>query len=299
MKLIYGAISKVEVSRPYSPLKLGPRQAKVAFFCFGLLNLSKLTGMNQAQRESFEGLVKDYPETILNIFWPYQCSSWGVLTRIEHLHNHCVTVDRLEDKFSLRNRKQIIITELNEVYPGLRIVLDKNRNFLREGLLVINLYIADSRIFSLAFSFYQYESGQIDAIIGAIQGRKSASIKEIYRDITKQTHGIRPRDLLIEIFQILCSHLGISRIIAVSNAYRQHRHNYYRLANKEQLIVLNYDKVWQDRGASYHSDEFYKLPAYLIRRTRKEIESKKRSLYKKRYLFLDQLEGTLKQYFSL
>ncbi|MCU7802243.1 MAG: VirK/YbjX family protein [Candidatus Thiodiazotropha sp. (ex Lucinoma borealis)] len=299
LKLIYGAISKVEVSRPYSPLRLGPRQAKVAFFCLGLLYLSKLMEMNQSQRKSFEGLIKDYPETILNIFWPYQCSSWGVLTRIEHLHNHCVTVDRLENKFSLRNRKHIIITELNEVYPGLRIVLDKNRYFLREGLLVINLYIEDSRIFSLAFSFYQYESGEIDAIIGAIQGRKSANIKEIYHDITKQTHGIRPRDLLIEIFQLICSHLGVSKIIAVSNTYRQHRHIYYSLANKEQLIVLNYDEVWQDRGASYYSEEFYKLPAYLIRRTKKEIASKKRSLYKKRYLFLDQLEATLKQYFSL
>ncbi|MCU7816548.1 MAG: VirK/YbjX family protein [Candidatus Thiodiazotropha sp. (ex Rostrolucina anterorostrata)] len=53
-------------------------------------------------------------------------------------------------------------------------------------MLVINLYIGDSRIFSLAFSFYQYESGEIDAIIGAIQGRKSSNIKEIYHDITKQ-----------------------------------------------------------------------------------------------------------------
>ena len=84
-------------------------------------------------------------------------------------------------------------------------VIDQAKWFMREGQLVINLFVGEVRMFSLAFSLGR-DGGERTAFVGAVQGRDIEGVADEYRDLTKAAHGMRPRDLLFEIFRMLCSH---------------------------------------------------------------------------------------------
>jgi uncharacterized protein VirK/YbjX len=125
--------------------------------------------------------------------------------------------------------------------------------------------------------------------IGGIQGRNTDDALDIYRNLTKSLHGMRPRDFLIYALQILARATNVRHIYAVTDAQRHHRHAYF----PKKTLEGDYDKIWEDRSAIRVSDHFYELPLITERRDIDEIKSKKKSLYRKRYEFLDWLEAEL------
>jgi len=163
---------------------------------------------------------------------------------------------------------------------------------MREGQAVLDLFIAETRIFSLAFSLRD-EQG-LTAVIGAIQGRDIEGALDTYRELTGALHGMRPRDFLVEMFRALCATLGVQRIVAVSDASRHHRSPYFGKVT-DKRFPLDYDEVWTERGGTALDDDFFALPVKPTRRSIEEIPSKKRSMYRKRYEMLDRLEAKLAQ----
>jgi uncharacterized protein VirK/YbjX len=169
-------------------------------------------------------------------------------------------------------------------------VIDKNDLFLREGMITLNLFIGHQRVFTIAFSFFKDKMGHICAIVGAIQGRRMENITDLYREMTKKTYGIRPRDLMVEVFQMLCRLSGVEKIYAVTESHRQHRHPFYWLKDKQSLLSINYDEVWTDRSGVRCNDAFFELPLTSPRKPLSCIVSKKRSMYRHRYKLLYRLE---------
>ena len=119
---------------------------------------------------------------------------------------------------------------------------------------------------------------------------------EEYRLLTKASHGIRPRDLMVEFARMLASIVGVTSILAVSDACRHHRSPYFA-KDVGRPLPLNYDEVWRERGASAAEDGFFALPIVRQVRAESDIPAKKRAMYRDRYELLGRLEKRMRENF--
>jgi uncharacterized protein VirK/YbjX len=298
--LILKSSSKITVEPEHrnnqlSPLKYGSLLGLLAYFVMVVLNTKDIILMKRATVLKFRYLVDNYPEAIPSIFWPYQCARWKTSIRVDFLYSHFQTLPELKDLFIDVTSQQRTLAVVDDLYPELQIVVDKNGFFMREGMVTLNILVGKQRIFTIAFSFCKNQKGQVCAIVGAIQGKRMDCIKDLYRDMTKKAHGLRPRDLMVEVFQMVCKIIGVRAIYAVTELRRQHRHYFYWFKNKEQLLSLNYDEVWADRKGVRCCDDFYELPVRSERKPLNEIAAKKRAMYRKRYAMLERLEQEIEQ----
>jgi uncharacterized protein VirK/YbjX len=299
LAIVVKASGKITVAPEYrklqlSPLKYGYIKGRIVYLVMVLLNTKDLVRLSKDNLSQLQHLVDRYPEAIPSVFWPYQCSVWNLTQRVHYLHNHFQVLSQLDKCFAFLSSKQKSLTDLDEVYPGMSLVFDRHGLFLREGMIVLNIFVDHERVFTLAFSLVKSEGGCLNAIIGAIQGRRKECITGLYRSMTKKTYGIRPRDLMVEIFQILCKAIGVARIYAIRENRRQHRHYFYSFKkNKPEVLSINYDEVWRERGGMVRSDEFYELPVLPSRKSLSTIIAKKRSMYRKRYGLLERIENTI------
>jgi uncharacterized protein len=273
-----------------SPLKYGPILGRIAYFAMASLNAKDIMLMDEPTVERFRVLTEQHPETIPSIFWPYQSKAWGTSERVDYLYNHFETLRELPYQIDLQADLERVLAQADDIYPGLRIVLDKNGLFMREGMLTLNIYVGVQRVFTLAFSFYRNTSDRICAMVGAIQGRRMQDIETLYRKMTRKAHGARPRDLMVEVFQLFCGRIGVEKIYAIADSYRQHKHYFYCLKNKVDSLHLDYDEVWVDRGGVRNREGFFELPVPPVCRPLHTVIAKKRSMYRKRYAMLEQLE---------
>ena len=232
-------------------------------------------------------LVERRPETVGAVIGPYQCIGWDVRTRLARIRDHYSAIETIGGPINFPLDGRLLLLDLKEIRESLQVILDQPKWFMREGQLAINLFLRDTRLYSLAFSL-SYQRGGLTAFVGAIQGRDIDGILEEYRLLTKAAHGTRPRDLLIEVFRMLCGMLGVSDIFAVSDAYRNHRSRYFGKAPKK--FSVNYDEVWEDRGGVRVHPMFYRLDVDGQQRDIGTIPAKKRSMYRRRYDLLSLLK---------
>jgi uncharacterized protein len=235
-------------------------------------------------------LLQERPETFGVVGWPYLCASWSRRERIEKIVEHCNIVGERLPALEFSISEFLPLLDLSEIVEGLHVVVDQPRWFMREGLLVINLFNRTTRIYSLAFTL-ERDGSDISAIIGAVQGRDIDGILDQYRDITKGAHGLRPRDLLIEIFRMFCIEIGVKGIRAVSDRSRHHRSAYFHAGEKQ--FSTNYDDIWEDRGGTRISPDFYEIKVVQERRVLEDIPSKKRGMYRKRYEMMNGIKNIL------
>jgi uncharacterized protein len=235
-------------------------------------------------------LVDDRPEILTFIRAPYLCAGWPVE---ERLTRFAAQIALLADHppLDFRVAQSIELMSLPEIGDAIHVVIDKPMWFHREGTLAINLFDANTRLFTLVFALEPTASGK-RALIGGIQGRNFDDALDRYRDLTKSAHGIRPRDLIIELFRLVCAQLGVTEILAIADKGRQNRHPYF---GKDVMrdLPLDYDAIWQDRGGTSFDEWFFTLPLHGDRRADADIPAKKRSMYRQRYAMLDGIEARI------
>lgn len=233
-------------------------------------------------------LMAERPRTLGALLWPYQCAAWGPGERLRRIRAHAAEIDRIGPPFDFSIEEKLVLHEWPDT-GGLRLVLDQPRWFMREGGVSLNLFQGDFRAMTIPFSLHRAGDGVLEAVIGAVQGRDRDGILDLYRDLTRAMHGLRPRDLLFECLRGLCRHLGVGRILAVADAERHHRHPYFGQAE----FPLDYDEIWADRGGVRRDAHFFELPLERVERAMEDIKPKKRSLYRRRYAFLAGLDDAL------
>src|SRR5262249_45950402 len=146
-------------------------------------------------------LLEARPETIGAVIWPYQCCGWDARTRLARICEHYAVVGSLGQWNNFPVGEERVLVDLTMIREGLRAIIDQPKWFIREGQLVLNLFLGEDRIYSLAFSFFR-QLGCLAVFVGAIQGRDIPQINDTYRELTKLSHGMRPRDLLIEMLRM-------------------------------------------------------------------------------------------------
>ncbi len=241
-----------------------------------------------APGSALQRALAERPELLGAVVWPYVCAGWDAEARLRHLAAHFQAVGRAA-VLQVPAGGAVELLDLSDVSPGLRVVLDQPKWFMREGPLVLNLFEGELRLYSLAFSL---AGTPPVAYVGALQGVATEGVLERYRELTKALHGLRPRDVLIELFRMLSRALGVTRILAVADAARVHRSAYFGGAKAAQLQV-DYDAIWADRGGVPHDPQFFTLPLHAPAKSLDEVPSKKRAMYRRRHELLAALEQRL------
>jgi uncharacterized protein len=224
---------------------------------------------------------------------PYICSSWHPAERIDHFVAHIALAEQMGGLFGFDVSQEIRLLDLSMIGEGYHLLLDKPIWFHREGIATLNLFFNEVRLFSLAFAIAREPKGMV-AIIGGIQGRQLPNILDQYRTMTKLAHGMRPRDLLIELFRTICRDQNIVEIRAISDSHRHHRSTFFG-RETARMLPLDYDALWLDRGAEPIDAAFFRLSTARQARDQANIPARKRALYRHRYDMLDQLEASMRK----
>ena len=225
--------------------------------------------------------------------WPYISKNWQAQERLGVVASHFEEVARQFPKLLLLGRDDsLTLCDLSAYSKGCALLLDRPIWFKREGELVLNLFQGDLRVASLAFTLCR-QHGALCLFIGAVQGIHKGIDSEtslnIYRDLTKDFEGLRPRSFLLKAFKCMARALGVVRIYAVGDAYRHHRHPYFG-ADKTQDLAAHYDVIWQENGATASErEDFFSLPLAAAKRAADDIAPKKRAMYRRRHALLDEV----------
>lgn len=238
-----------------------------------------------------QGLQRLGVDCIGVVQWPYLSKCWEAPQRLDVVASHFeVLAGQFPALLLLGRDESLTLCELASYSPGCHLVMDRPIWFKREGELVLNLFQGDLRVASLAFTLCR-DQGGLSIFIGAVQGIHKGIDSEtslaIYRDLTKDFEGLRPRSLLLEALKCLARMLGVAQLYAVSDACRHHRHPYFG-SDKAQDLAANYDIIWQENGATASSrDDFFTIPLAPAQRAEQDIPAKKRAMYRRRQALLD------------
>lgn len=183
--------------------------------------------------------------------WPYINCDWDVRHRFDVVATHYemlavsgCALGQVEDEVPMR------LADLGFVTHGASIVVDRAPWFIREGELVLNLFIEELRVASLAFALGGTDTER-KIYAGAIQGIHSGVGSEeslaTFKRLTKAFEGIRPRTLLIEVLRAIAVSLGADTIHAVADANRHHRHTYFGY-DRTDKFKTDYDQIWVEHG---------------------------------------------------
>lgn len=236
--------------------------------------------------------LHDRPEVLGVVLWPYQCAAWSIEERVQRIVGHFEALERVPSVFHFGVEDKLQILDLSDFRDGAKLILDQPKWLAREGNLTLNLFNGDHRSYSLSFSLYRNT-----AFIAGLQGRSTPMALDLYRDMTKDFHGLRPRDLILDLFRVVAPALGVEVIHSVADSCRFFRHPFFG-DGKVASIVMNYDEIWTDRGGVQVSETHFDLPVQAVRRSLEEVPSKKRGMYRKRYNMLDELEQRFQRHYA-
>jgi len=220
------------------------------------------------------------------LIWPLIDARWEVDRRLAELQRHYQEVASIGSLLDLLPGESKTMLRLDDVNPALNLRIERPPWFTREGQLTLSIFYEDQRVYSVAFLLSK-AYGQRVAYVGAVQGVKQADDSDLYKTITKDAHGLRPRDLVISLFLVLCESLGVREVLAVQDRYRQHRHSYFGPSGNPKVFA-DYDEIWKEHGSFLNLNGLHSLPPGVRMKPMESIPSKKRSVYRKRYHFLNE-----------
>lgn len=155
----------------------------------------------------------------------------------------------------------------------LRIELRRPTGRSREGELALCLANSEEQVLSSAI-FTVADDGH-SLLIGCMQGAAAELGREAVRELTKQCHGLRPKNLLFSLLLAFAENYGIVQVRGVANLA-------HPFAGEADKIKADYDSFWQECQGEPLGDGFYALPAREPVRDETQVESKHRSAFRKR-----------------
>lgn len=259
------------------------------------MSVDKLAGrmLPDWRRRSALGVIENrVPDLWLMAARPLISSNWSLAKRLLHIRKHFAVIRQASLPLLLEPNQYLDLFSFELGEHSCRVMLDQPSWLLRDGLLTISLWVGIDRIFSMSFCFSD-RVGERVVYVGGIQGRRHATSLDLNRTLTKAAHGLRPRDLMFELFRVFSENMGARRILCVSNATRCNTTHLERIASDASAPLLNYDEVWRDRGGVPGLEGFFRIPIARRIRSEAEIPARKRGLYAKRYRFIEQLQPAM------
>ena len=222
----------------------------------------------------------------------YHCSTFDERAKLVEAHFAFLT-DRLredvllslyrEETFSLwdgpeLDGKPLVLSLYYE--PGQR----------KEGLLSVMLRLENRPLYQIIFWLAPNQSGEPALWIGAMQGPNMDDAREIVKKVTKLCHAYRTKNLILYATQAVARALGVSHIYAVTNE-GYYANNHVRMDKK---LKTDFSEFWREAGGHETDDgRFDELPLVESRKTMDEVPTRKRAVYRRRFVMLDELDAAV------
>ncbi|ELD0488033.1 DUF535 domain-containing protein [Escherichia coli] len=229
-----------------------------------------------------------HPTLPAKIHRPYLHKGGEVWTRGKYILDHYRFVHGLPEKYSafLFSQKSVSLVRFIGKGGDDFDIQCSPSGFDREGELTLSLFFNKIPIARLTFSIILTPNGH-SAFIGGLQGAPKSIGPDVIRCATKECYNLFPKRIVFEAFCALMKVCNITECLAVSersHVFRQLRYRY----QKRKTFVAIYSDFWESVGGK-PCGELYRLPTQTIRKPLSDIESKKRSEYRKRYILLDHI----------
>lgn len=143
----------------------------------------------------------------------------------------------------------------------------------REGELSLSL--TDESGLQISYATISFIDEGRTIVIGCLQGAANNAGRDVVRDLTRQCHGLRPKNLLLSMIRALADAFGVERVLGIGNA----AHVFAGIPDK---VKADYDAFWIESDGVAGDDGFYVLPPRDPVRNASEIESKRRSEFRRR-----------------
>jgi uncharacterized protein VirK/YbjX len=137
------------------------------------------------------------------------------------------------------------------------------------------LALVDGAGLQVSYAQFSIINGGRTIAIGCLQGAANNAGLDAVRDLTRQCHGLRPKNLLLSMVRAVAEALGMEQVYGVSNG----AHVFAGIANK---VKADYDGFWLEAGGTETEDGFFELPPREPHRDAADVESKRRSEFRRR-----------------
>ncbi|ASG01243.1 VirK/YbjX family protein [Vibrio anguillarum] len=266
----------------------------IRFCLWGVTNAYALKSMLRLfSCSELAEVLKQCPQFLEKPLKPYLCVNWSAKERTWHINQHFIY---LVEQFGFNAAKFFSESGFSifDFYDknGASYSLSLCSGEIREGSL--GLQLTDEKgqkIYSISFNV----SDQGRSIyIGSLQGPSSgvSDRNQIIKDLTRTTHGLRTKALMVEMIMTLARILGVENLYAISN--RGHMYQALRyIGSKRKSVSFDYDELWTEYEAEKMSKYLYRLPTTPNRKGVETLNRNKRRLYTKRYEWLAEVETAM------
>lgn len=175
--------------------------------------------------------------------------------------------------------------ERDDTSQDLAVYLKYKAPFLHEGEMALILKLNNQIQYTISFT-YILNNNVPTFFIGGLQGGKpEVTSPELIKNLTKQLHGLRPKQLMIHVISIMADFYHLSSLIGVSN--QNHAFQSSRRKSKRARVKANLNHFWQDFDSHISDDGNFHFKPISNLINLEEVQSKKRSQYRKRQIILD------------
>lgn len=170
-----------------------------------------------------------------------------------------------------------------EVIPDFEIRLTITDYQPMEGFWTLELVHSPSQELVYLLTFGKVQQA---LLIAVIQGPNFEGSKDMVKLLTKKCHGLRPAYLMVEAMKALTNVLGYSALWGIPHKYQ----NKSRFVQSKRYVV-DYDAIFAESAGTLK--DYWELPLHFETKNMDDIPSNKRSMYRKRYAMLEQLQENM------
>jgi uncharacterized protein VirK/YbjX len=157
------------------------------------------------------------------------------------------------------------------------------RDLGREGELAVILCLDGQVVMKASFTVLSHDDIGLPSkgyamFVGAFQGEKNTL--DLFKETTLLMERTKPSHLLLNVLQSLAKIWGLQTIVGVSDNAHAYAGYTQTLAKR---VKTNYDQIWEELGGVKHQQGvFWMLPSTWVAKDIAQVESKKRSAYRRR-----------------
>ncbi|ELB2828660.1 MULTISPECIES: VirK/YbjX family protein [Vibrio] len=259
-------------------------------------------------RKSFKYLADNIEASLLEMlctrthrflekpFRPYIVKNSPAIDRSALVVDHYNTVselvspDLMKQIYTDAKGLTLMTFEIEDILYTVRLVYEAR--YQKEGDMSLVLHSQeDGNFYTLSFTL-GHENGARSIMIGGLQGpRSNETSNEKIKKLTRKLYGQRPKSLMVSLLDLLAQIWGVETILAV----KTQSHTYAAKRYSKGRIKTDYDALWKELGGTEYDRNFYSLPVNAPRRDLDGMSRSKRSMYRRRYEWLDNTKATFEQ----
>lgn len=238
----------------------------------------------------FESIINKYPQTIEFMKNNIRASNemlhmkYGSSAFSFDYGYDCLdyTLEKMLTFFPDIFKKTYLLAKLNDDFS---VYIRSGANMLNEGFFTIYTTYQNQVFFNLNFIITK----ENNLLITCIQGLLDSS--DIIKTFTKDFFGLRPAAFLINFADVFREFLSLDKLLGVDDKYIISGFKRGKVRKNREYVFNNYNTFWEENCDIITKQKgFFQITPN--RKNLEEIPSKKRSMYKKRFEFLDNLQIT-------